>query len=113
MEAAAYPRSAPDHTITLNYTGSRLAPDPEILPVRVGDTVEFLQNGAPAGRTLAIMFDNPEYFSAATYKQGDDPIAVTGRVPPGAGTYRCKLLGAAEDPDASAGTPGGAIIIET
>jgi hypothetical protein len=113
MEAAAYKQTAPDHIITLNYGDDRLAPDPEVLLVRVGDKIAFRPGTIPADHVLKITFDHPEYFSAATYKEGDDPITVLHEVSRGAGTYRCGVAQYGEIVDPSTLKPGGAIEVDT
>jgi hypothetical protein len=103
---------APDHVVTINYSGDRPGPTPDILKVKLLDSIAFKSEQVPSGQTMQVSFENPEFFSAAVYREGDPAIMVMGEPPQGQGTYRCELVSAASEGVPSGKIPGGSVEID-
>jgi len=83
------------HNVTLNYTeeaGIQRLVQPPTLFVRTGHKIHFERGTIPPGRTLAVIFDEPQFFSAATFNEGDGDIEVISDLPHRT-TYQCGLRG--------------------
>ena len=79
-----------DHTVQLNYTSDGFKPTPNPLKVKPGQTITFRLRTGPANGKILITFNDPQFFSAAQFHEGDGDIHVTANPTPT--TYECELL---------------------
>jgi hypothetical protein len=81
------------HPVTLDYTivaGHPRVVQPPAIRVGLGDTIHFLRGAIPPGFKATIIFDEPQFFSAPTFDEGDPEIRVVAKLPHRT-TYRCGL----------------------
>ena len=79
------------HKVTLNYDGKNLTPYPPTIQVVKGETICFELGDGPPNAKVHITFDDPQFFSAAEYQQGEEEVRVEADLTKPT-TYRCALL---------------------
>ena len=77
-------------TYTVDAAGHPRVQQPPTLFVVPGDRIQFHRQNVPQGAKVAIIFDQPQFFSSETFDEGDGDIIVTGALS-GRVTYQCGL----------------------
>ena len=83
-------RPAKPHRPKVHYDGANITGD--TVKVIAGDTILFELSGAGPAETILITFADPQFFSKARFKSGDETIDVTHNLTHPT-TYHCQLLG--------------------
>lgn len=82
------------HNVTLDYfqdpSGNDRVRQPATIVARKGDLIVFLRGSIPPGKTLAVLFDEPHFFSRPTFDENETAVEVKVDLPHRT-TYRCGL----------------------